>query len=228
MSEEVDRPHTNSLPAQSTAQAIRLRKTTKLLSDIPLPQRDIRATVDRLIESAGWAPFHRACDVSHRETETCGIQPWRMYALDSLNCRQLAKSLPAENAGKIPRMLASADAMIQTTWLPNPATRPLDGGAFEATLANMEHIAAASAAIQNLLLAATAEGIPSYWSSGGVVLREAAGFDLLGIPAEEILLGSIFLFPADLQALPSTTEVVGSKLRHQRSPQPTWARWVEV
>lgn len=228
MSEEVDRSTQHTLSPQSTAEAIRNRKTTKLLSDVPLPEHDIRGTVDRLIEIAGWAPFHRACDSSHREADSCGVQPWRMYALDSSNCRRLAKQLPAENAGKIPRMLASADAMIQTTWLPNPATRPLDGVLFDATLANMEHIAAASAAIQNLLLAATAEGIPSYWSSGGVVLRETAGFERLKIPQEEILLGSIFLFPEDLEALPSTTEVVGSKLRHQRSPQPTWARWVEV
>ena len=119
--------------------------------------------------------------------------------------------------------------MIQTPWLPNPSSQPLaEGQLFEPTLANMEHIAAASSAIQNLLLAATAEGIPNYWSSGGALLREASAYETLGIPPGEILLGSIFLFPSDISSLPSSVEVGGSKLRDQRSPVSAWSRWVEL
>ncbi|GAB5402470.1 MAG: hypothetical protein Aurels2KO_07010 [Aureliella sp.] len=214
---------------QDVADVIRNRKTTKMLSSGPLAERDRREVVERLMEAAHWAPFHRACDSAHREGDATGIQPWRMVALDSATCRKLGQSLPAERAGKIPRMLAAADAMIQTTWLPNPPCKPLaEGQPFEPTLANMEHIAAASAAIQNLLLAATAEGIPNYWSSGGALLREPAAYATLGIPASEILLGSIFLFPTDITSLPSSVEIVGSKLRDQRSPQNTWSRWVEL
>ncbi|HBE68114.1 MAG TPA: hypothetical protein DDW52_08190 [Planctomycetaceae bacterium] len=158
-----------------------------------------------------------------------GIQPWRMYVLSGKECRELGRRLPPERAGKLPRMLASADTLIQTTWLPNPAQSPLpEGQLFEPTLANMEHIAAASAAIQNLLLAATEAGIPNYWSSGGALLREPTAYSWLGIPQEEILLGSLFLFPADPARHAPTTEVVGSKLRDQRSPVASWARRVAL
>lgn len=60
----------------------------------------------------------------------------------------------------------------------------------------MEHLAAASSAVQNILLGATSKEIPNYWSSGGV-LREKSFFDYLGIPEIEILLGAVFLFPQD-------------------------------
>lgn len=211
----------------STVDTIRARKTTKVLSDEELTPEDLGETLDRLVEAAGWAPFHRACDATHREHDLCGIQPWRMYVLSGPECRELGRRMPTERAGKLPRMLASADTLIQTTWLPNPAQSPLaEGQLFEPTLANMEHIAAASAAIQNLLLAATEAGLPNYWSSGGALLREAEAYSWLGIPKTEILLGSLFLFPADPARHGTTTEVVGSKLRDQRSPVGSWSRRV--
>ena len=67
---------------------------------------------------------------------------------------------------------------------------------FTGNLRNMEHIAAASTAIQNILLGATAAGHPSYWSSGGT-LRQREARTLLGIPMDEIFLGCLFVFPED-------------------------------
>lgn len=205
---------------------VRSRQTTKYLSTSPLPVHDIRGVVDELIELAGWAPFHRPCDTSHQsDSQLPGNVPWRMVALDAASCRVLREQLPADRAGKLPGMLASADALIQVTWLPNPAAGELaDGQLFEPSLANMEHIAAASAAVQNLLLAATQRGIPNYWSSGGALLREPAVFAALGIPAQEILLASVFLFPSDAQG----AEVVGSKLRKLRPSPAAWSRWASL
>ncbi len=126
-----------------------------------------------------------------------------------------------EQTGNIPKMLASADALILATWLPNPAPQSLDTVLFDANLANMEHIAAASAAIHNLCLAATARGIANYWSSGGV-LRSPGMFEYLNIPQQEILLGAVFLFPQDT----GLAEVVGSKLRAHRTSVSNWSRIV--
>ena len=122
-------------------------------------------------------------------------------------------------------MLAAADALIMATWLPNSADVPANGDepGFAATINNMEHIAAASAAIQNFLLAATARGISNYWSSGGV-LRGAHVFKLLGIPREQILLGAIFLFPKDF----GDAELATSKLREHRGSREAWSRWVSL
>ncbi|REK24836.1 MAG: hypothetical protein DWQ42_12930 [Planctomycetota bacterium] len=139
------------------------------------------------------------------------------------------RQLPGDE-GKLPRMLAAATAMIQVTWLPHPPSaesEPLPTGAlFEPTLVNMEHLAAASAAVQNLLLAATACGVPTYWSSGGA-LREAEAFKLLGIPRREIALGSVLLFPADDAETPGIEHVPG-KLRDKRGGAEDFSRRVEL
>lgn len=206
--------------------AIVARKTTKVLSEASLaePSGWARAAAE-LLEIAGMAPFHRACDSIHREGALSGIEPWRFHVLGPGQCRQLADWVPPENAGKIPSMLRAADMLFLTTWLPNPDSQaevpePAQDK-FEPTLGNMEHIAAAAAAIQNLLIAATARGIPSYWSSGGV-LRTQAVFEKLQIPSQQILLGAVFLFPQQADAT-----IVGSKLRSHRTPRNQWSRLVE-
>ena len=61
-------------------------------------------------------------------------------------------------------MLNVAKSTIVMTWLPKKD--PDRGQLFEPDLKNMEHIAAASAATQNILIGATSLGLRSYWSSG--------------------------------------------------------------
>jgi nitroreductase len=205
-----------------TDQSILNRKTTKVLTEVDLPTKDINQTLADLVKLAGMAPFHRACDEAHRsDTALRGIEPWRFHLVDAANCRRLKRRIPLENAGKIPAMLAAADALILATWLPNLCTDV--AGLFDPTLANMEHIAATSAAVQNLLLAATARGISTYWSSGGI-LRDAEVFRMLGIRDCEVLLAAIFLFPTET----GTAEVVGSKLRAHRCQAANWSRSVAI
>jgi nitroreductase len=208
-----------------TDDAIRNRRTEKVLSNTDLPVRDIRSTVDSLLGLAGCAPFHRACEDLHREGVLNGIEPWRFYSFDADSCRKLKGIIPTENAGKIPSMLASADALILATWLPNVGQAEPIGKerGFVANHFNMEHIAAASAAIQNLLLAATARGISNYWSSGGV-LRLPSVFERLDIPTTQILLGAIFLFPKEF----GQSELATSKLRESRRPPTAWSRWISI
>lgn len=214
-------------PNQTVEWAIRKRVTTKVLAEHALPTKDLRGLVQQLLSISGMAPFHRPCDPSHRDvSDLPGIEPWRFYALDAEECRKLRERVPAENAGKIPAMLNAADALILATWLPNPIPDTLttrDERLFDPTLANMEHIAAASAAIQNLLLLATEQGMDTYWSSGGV-LRSNEVMERLGIAAQEILLGAIFLFPQDSLGAPR----VASKLRGQRTAAESWSRWVSA
>lgn len=203
-------------------QTIRARHTTKMLAAHPLPVTDASANFDDIIAAAGWAPFHRPCASVHRSAMD-SIQPWRCYALEAASCRQLSQSLiNAGDATKIPAMLAAAQVMIQVTWLPNPPKAP-SNQLFEPTLENMEHLAAASAAVQNMLLAATARGFETYWSSGGS-LREANVKQQLGIPEIEIPLGSIFLFPDEADGV----ETAPGKLREMRGPQSSWMRWVTL
>src|SRR5690349_17755521 len=112
--------HSHCLPKMNTDDAIRQRRTEKVLSPDDLPATDYRDVIDEILTLAGQAPFHRACEEAHRQHgEMAGIEPWRFHAVDATGCRKLRPKIPQENAGKIPAMLASADALIMATWLPN-------------------------------------------------------------------------------------------------------------
>ncbi len=183
-----------------TLQSIRERRTIKIMSDVPLPTKPCDAKlIETLIESAYYAPYHYPCSSSHQEHMASAL-PWRFYVLDSSACRQLASVLTRENipANKPIGMLNTADYLIQATWCPQ-ASRSESADEdilFDGNLINMEHLAAAGAAIQNLLVSATSLGLENYWGSGGP-LRQKRFFDKLGIPNEEILLGALFIFPSE-------------------------------
>lgn len=203
------------------------RKTVKVMSEQAQPVTETSTDWNALIETARWAPFHRPAHASHLNGENSlnGIMPWRFYVLNAASCRSLREKLSHRDIGKIGEMLATAELLILATWLPTPSSESTPATwLFEPTLENMEHVAAASAAIENLLISATSHGIPNYWSSGGV-LREKEVFELVGIPAREILLGGIFLFPGQPG---SQTTTATSKLREQRSPQEAWVKFVEL
>lgn len=216
-------PRVPTDPSAVVDETIRRRRTLKVLADEahPLPiNEDVRPVVEALLEAAGRAPFHRPAAEVHRGALP-SLLPWRCYALDAAACRGLLAHLRQQGtaAGKITGMLAAADALVLTTWLPNPPDA--GAGLFEPTVENMEHVAAAGAAIQNLLLAATARGIRSFWSSGGV-LRRPEAFAVLGIPPREILLGAVFLFPDP----PEGVTTLVSKLADRRGEVHEWMRWV--
>ncbi len=201
-------------------QTARARKTLKLLGNpaAPAPATGLsRETVEALVAAAGWAPFHRPAHRAREGTDPV-VEPWRFTMLDAPGCRALLPRLSEipKPPGKIADMLAVADALILVTWLPEPSEE-----SWQATDFNMEHIAAGSAAIQTLLLAATERGIGNYWSSGGC-LGTTEAFALLGIDPTDILLGAIFLFPDP----PANAEAVPGKMREKRSHPGAWSRWV--
>lgn len=164
---------------------------------------------------------------SHREKLIDNApEPWRIYILHQRLCRDVRAWLIRQNdATKIPEMLAAADMLLQVTWCPSigdEAIARASHDSFEASLTNMEHIAATAAAIQNIILSATEQNIPNYWSSGGS-LRTKQAFDLLGIPQDEVLLGSVFFFPQNADANPKVMVFPG-KMRERRSFSRSWCR----
>jgi len=184
-----------------------------------------------MIEGAAWAPFHkRASERARQDSELDAVMPWRFTVVQGQACdelldwlRERAETQPDSMwsrawRSKIKDMLGACGALVQACWLPDIAE-----GESEPVLSrgNVEHIAAASAAVQNLLLAATARGWSSYWSSGGI-LREPEVFERLGMDAREVLLGSIFLSP---EVAEGATELSGG-LREERGTPADWVRWV--
>lgn len=212
-------------------EAIQKRKTLKLRADPhnPLPVQkgdDFRTEIEKLIQLAARAPFHYESHQSHRNGGFSGAEPWRFYVLDGVNCRTLLDALNREVPMKAPegirQMLAAADALILTTWLPEPSRKKTR--TFYPNLKNMEHIASAGAAIQNLLLAATSEGINAYWSSGGI-LRKPKTVRFLGIPSQEILIGAVFLFPNDF---PDSVETKTGNNAGKRGDICDFMQWIQV
>lgn len=213
--------------------AITTRHTKKVLADVgspwEVPTSLNREQLHELIELAGNAPYHKPAHESHRSESLSSPVPWRFHTLDASVCRQLLKRLQEQEieSGKIAMMLAAANALVIATWLPDPPTTTTeaqsDACQYAPTLQNMEHIAAASAAIQNLLLLATAAGWNNYWSSGGVLKTETL-YEWLKIPTNEVLLGAIFLFPEHTR----DAQVKLGAMRDRKGAAETWSRWVEL
>ncbi len=215
----------------NTEEAIRLRKTLKLRAnpESPLPVtkgKEFNQLIEGLIVLAGMAPFHYESPVSKRSKTLRGSEPWRFHAIDGENCRRLLTALknekPVKSSEGIKQMLAAADALILGTWIPERSRKP--GRRYHPNVKNMEHIAATAAAIQNLLLAATEQGMNAYWSSGGC-LRKPKVLDFLNIPKHEILLGAIFLFPNEF---PDSVQSKTGKNVDKRGKLSDFMDWVSV
>ena len=220
--------------AETVDQVIRDRKTAKLLLDPA--ERTERTTLwseqhgrelQQMIEVAGHAPYHRRVDPDILQSLSLGSAvPWRFHILESPAVSQLLEhlKLQSETASdplwqkawgtKIPSLLAACGALVQVTWFAESS---------ELDKINIEHVAAASAATQNLLLCAEARNWHSYWSSGGV-LGSSVIFQHLGISDKERLLGSIFLTPPEF---PETERKAGA-LHDQRGGTNTWSRQVQL
>ncbi len=227
--------------ANAVHHVIRERKTAKVLrapdtcfeGGANLPP-DFAAALRRCIESAGWAPFHK---MIHKETHLRGkmisLVPWRFYVLKKSVCcavvdqvRARAELQPDSKwsrawTSKIPRLLSGAGACVMVTWLPDPAE---NGGEPVLNENNIEHIAAASAAAQNLLLACESQGMYTYWATGGI-LRDDDVFDWLRIPRTQKLLGAIFVSPAESVGEGVTIEA--GSLRDQRGAVEDWSVWID-
>jgi len=207
------------------------RRTYKMIGDVSYPVTSSSVSsgmIDTILESAGNAPFHHACDRSHKSVFSSSV-PWRAYKLDAPATNRLMDFLiRSGDATKVPNMLAAAEYLVQVTWLPDEGTLEnrdvgKDEAAFSGTLRNMEYIAAASAFVQSLLLAGEENGFRTYWSSGGA-LKSASVFDYLGIPANQLLLGSIFLFPSETEGV----EVKPGAMRDARGKVQDWSTWCEI
>ena len=222
--------------AEALDALIRGRRTSKRLRDPDEARADRaplsaerRGELDAMLTVAGEAPFHRRVADEHRRGELDSAVPWRFHVLERPACLALVDALEARATAdpeskwarawksKIPELLAGASACVQATWLPDP----VEGEAAppELTERNVEHVAAAAAAVQNLLLAATARGWSSYWSSGGI-LKDPDAFALLGIPASQELLGAVMLGAPDA---PHARDIPGG-LREERADRGGWMR----
>jgi len=228
--------------AETVDQVIKNRKTAKLLADpsaraerASLWSEQHQQQLQQMIEAAGHAPYHRRVNPDILQSLSLDSPvPWRFHILESAAVSQLLDHLKLQSqtsdnpvwqkawGTKIPGLLAACGALVQVTWF---AENSAEGDKPELDKINIEHIAAASAATQNLLLCAEVRNWQSYWSSGGV-LGTPLMFEHLGISDKERLLGSIFLTPPEF---PDTDiEIKAGALHDQRGDTSTWSQRVQL
>ena len=184
-----------------TSLAIRTRRTVKEFTGAPV-SRDV---LNGLCELASWAPTHRL------------TQPWRFAVLDQAAIARLSDFLvatpaiaavpdPAKGAAKMAKLrecLPTLGAMIQVTWV-RDAHPGID----------LEEHAAASAAVQNLLLAATAAGVGSFWSTNPALSHPLTQAWCGSDPTVEGFLGSLWLGIAAGQPLAPPRRPITSFVRY--------------
>ncbi len=127
---------------------IRSRRTSMLVDATREVPHDL---VQRLCELATWAPNHKR------------TWPWRFALLESDARARLGNTI----ADAMDQRGDPADKVLKARgkYLRTPATLVVGTAEGDSPLRTAENRDAVSAGIQNLLLAATAAGLASYWGS---------------------------------------------------------------
>jgi nitroreductase len=125
-----------------------------------------RQTLDELFELARWAPNHNLTN------------PWRFRVVGPEALEALKEAAGPESAPKLDR--APTLVVASATQIGDDPVR------------DQEDMNAAAAAVYVLLLAAHARGLAGYWRTPEV-LRTPEGRQAVGIPADEKVLGLVYL-----------------------------------
>lgn len=151
-------------------------------------------TIKELLELAHWAP-------THGRTE-----PWSFFVYSGEGKARLGKDhaqLYWDNTAEDKRMQGTYDKLAGNTALASHVIIAVMKRGSNDKIPMYEEMAAASAAIQNILLGATALGIASFWSTGGMTHKQALK-EYLNLGAEDIVLGILYLGLTDEPAKEGT------------------------
>ncbi|MEM7811087.1 MAG: nitroreductase [Planctomycetota bacterium] len=204
-------------PPADFAAVVRARRTEKVLADPAQPVTfapEVAAKHDAAVlaavRDAGWAPFHY-----DRKADGV-VEPWRVTVLEHAACRTVAGRLPewlGDAVGKLPAMFAACGSAVVVSWLPQFRDGEKPATATEVNVDD-EHLAAASAYTQTLLLSLTAGGFGTYWSSGGKLRTSEPGRAAFGLEPIARMLAIVFVDYPESKDFP--VERVPGKHRDRR------------
>ena len=165
--------------------AIGQRSSTRSFTPDPVP----RATLERVIAAAVRAPNHKL------------TEPWRFAVLSGDGARRFAELRHAHRATRFPDPAApEAAAAIEKTYREardTPTFIIVMCVEADDPVRREEDLAAVWMATENLLVAATAEGLGSYVRTGGI-MRDAAVRELVQAPAGHRIVAIVSLgYPAE-------------------------------
>lgn len=139
--------------------------------------------VKQLLQLADWAP-------THARTE-----PWQFFVYSGDSLKQFGMdhaNLYWNNTAEEKRLQATFERLQHVGDKVSHMIIAVMKRGNNDKIPRLEEICAASAAVQNILLGATALGIASFWSTGGMV-HSPAMKEFLGLKEEDAVLGMIYL-----------------------------------
>ena len=222
---------------QMVTRVVQQRRTFKVMGNVDTPvqidpgnaekNRDI---VLESVKAADCAPFHY-----DRQSDSVP-QPWRVNILWHQSCQEVAANFyqwfdDVKPGNKLPAMLSACGACVLVSWLPqfsnsvSEDANPLAIATAKQIQIDQEHLAAAAAYVQNLMLLLTAANMGTYWSSGGQ-FRTTEMMERLSMASPQQLLAAVFVeFPEtnsnDIQRVPG-------KLAQARANPDCWMNIVEL
>ncbi|MES2003913.1 MAG: nitroreductase [Bacteroidota bacterium] len=156
-----------------------------------------KAVIEQLLSLANWAP-------THARTE-----PWRFVVYEKAAKQQFCADhaeLYKTNTdpekfmqGKYDKLVQQGDPVshIVLVYMKRTQTN---------TIPVLEEVAAVSAAIQNILLGAAAQGIAALWGSGGMTHHPSMK-KYLGLEEADIVMGILYLGYSDIVAKSGTRSI---------------------
>jgi nitroreductase len=172
----------------SVIATIQTRRTIKEFRPDPIPEE----TLWRILDAVRWAPNHRLSE------------PWRITVIGMQSRETLVDALGSQTASsQDPSVVAKAKADARRKVASSPVLLAVTCRLAGNPAQEVEDLAAVCAAIQNLQLAAWAEGIGTHWNTGRVT-RLAETEALLGLSDRgEQLVGFLYLgYPAQVPEPP--------------------------
>ncbi len=180
------------------SEIIKDRRSVKpfMMNGSKIPDEQVRA----LLELANWAPNHGL------------TQPWRfvVYSKPVDFCQQHA-ALYKENTPESEYIQGTYDNLYtQGTKVSHAIVAIMERGNLP-KIPVFEEEWAAAAAVQNILIGATALNIASFWSTGGIILRPAM-HKFLSLRDEDRIMGVIYLgyadeYPKGMRKVPITEKI---------------------
>ncbi len=133
--------------------------------------------IETMLENANWAPTHKF------------TEPWRFTVFCDEGLQEFVaihgkakegKKTDQDKLDKLTKKLRKCSHIIAI------------GMKRDKSLPEMEEIAAVAAAVQNMYLTATANGVGCYWSTGGLTYKDEAK-KFFGLKKKDMLMGFLYV-----------------------------------
>lgn len=166
---------------------VRKRRTTKppMMNGQKIPDEQVKD----LLKLANWAP-------THGRTE-----PWRFYVYTGESMAKFCQEHADMYKSNTPEDKFVAATYENLRNMGNKASHLIIAIMKRGNLPKIpawEEMAATSAAVEHILLGATALGMASYWGSGGMITHQAMK-DHYQLGEEDMVLGAVYLGYADVE-----------------------------